>query len=32
MFDAVPLFWDFDDRYGYEAWESDLEDFLVISP
>ena len=28
MFEAVSLFWGFDDHYGYEAWESDLEDFF----
>jgi len=28
MFENVPLFWGFDDRYVYEAWGSDLEYFF----
>jgi len=28
MFEVVSLFWDFDDHYEYEAWESDLEYFF----
>ena len=28
MFEVVPLFWGFNDRYGYEARESDLEDLF----
>jgi len=30
MFQVISLFRGFDDRYGYEALESDLEDFLII--
>ena len=28
MFEIIPLFKDFNDRYGYEAWKIDLEDFF----
>ena len=28
MFEAIPLFRDFDHRYGYEAWKNGLEDFF----
>ena len=28
MFEAVSFFRGFDDRYGYETWESDLGDFF----
>ena len=27
-FEVVPFFWGFDDRYGYEAWESDLKELF----
>jgi len=25
---GYPFFWSFNDRYEYEAWKSDLEDFF----